>query len=539
MENSLKRRLEMSPMQRTSSEDTSDSVSKFVADGQGFGMVGTGRSLAVFTSGGDSQGMNAAVRSVVRMGIYVGFKVYCIHEGYQGMVDGGDCIVETAWNGVSNIMQLGGTVIGSARCKDFREREGRKKAAFNLIQKGIDSLVVIGGDGSLTGANLFRREWFGFLQELVQEGKVSMQEAAKFKHLHVVGMVGSIDNDFCGTDMTIGTDTALHRIIEAVDAISTTAQSHQRTFILEVMGRHCGYLALVAGLASGADWIFIPEKPAMEGWEDVLCNKLYETRGYGQRLNILILAEGAIDLKGHPITAQYVKELIVQRLKFDTRITVLGHVQRGGSPSAFDRILGCRMGAEAVLALADAKPESPACVVSLYGNKAVRVPLMSCVEQTQEVGKAVQEQEFETAASLRGKSFANNLKTYITLSKKKPKEDVCSIDGKICSSNFNIALMNIGAPAAGMNAAGRGFVRSCLLQGYRVLGVADGFTGLLNDDVKPLGWMDVSSWISEGGSNLGTNRNIPDTNLKEVAEKFRQHNIHALMIVGGFEVCKY
>ncbi|XP_071954893.1 ATP-dependent 6-phosphofructokinase, platelet type-like [Antedon mediterranea] len=535
MDNSLKRRLEMSPLGRMSSEDITDSVSKFVAHGQGFGMVGTGRSLALFTSGGDSQGMNAAVRSVVRMGIYVGFKVYCIQEGYQGMVNGGDCIKEMAWNGVSNIIQLGGTVIGSARCKDFREREGRKRAAFNLIEKNIDSLVVIGGDGSLTGANLFRQEWFSFLQEFVQEGKLDLQKATRFKQLHIVGMVGSIDNDFCGTDMTIGTDTALHRIIEAVDAISTTAQSHQRTFILEVMGRHCGYLALVAGLASGADWVFIPEKPAMDGWEEVLCNKLSESRGFGQRLNILILAEGAIDQKGEPITAQYVKELIVERLQFDTRITVLGHVQRGGSPSAFDRILGCRMGAEAVLALADAKPDSPACVVSLDGNKAVRVPLMSCVDKTQAVAKAVQERNFQKASDLRGKSFNNNLKTYLTLNKRKPSDEACTIDGKVCSSNFNIALMNIGAPASGMNPAGRGFVRSCMLKGYRVLGVADGFSGLLNDDVKPLGWMEVASWVSEGGSNLGTNRNIPDKNCKEIADKFRQHKIHALMIFGGFE----
>ncbi len=204
-----------------------------------------GKGLAVFTSGGDSQGMNAAVRAVVRFGIYLGCKVYFIKEGYQGMVDGGNNIVEASWSSVSNMIHKGGTIIGSARCVDFREREGRLKAAKNLIGRGISNLVVIGGDGSLTGANRFRQEWSSLLDELQEKGEISPDDKTNYSHLNIVGMVGSIDNDFCGTDMTIGTDSALHRIVEAVDAIIPTADSHQRTFIMEVMGRHCGYLALV------------------------------------------------------------------------------------------------------------------------------------------------------------------------------------------------------------------------------------------------------------------------------------------------------
>ncbi|NWI29477.1 PFKAP protein, partial [Probosciger aterrimus] len=197
-------------------------------------------------------------------------------QGYQGMVDGGDNIVEVSWESVSSILQVGGTVIGSARCKSFRTREGRLQAAYNLVQRGITNLCVIGGDGSLTGANLFREEWSGLLEELAQKGKIDEEAVKKYAYLNIVGMVGSIDNDFCGTDMTIGTDSALHRIIEVVDAIMTTAQSHQRTFVLEVMGRHCGYLALVSALACGADWVFIPEYPPEEGWEDTMCVKLSE-----------------------------------------------------------------------------------------------------------------------------------------------------------------------------------------------------------------------------------------------------------------------
>lgn len=340
-----------------------------------------GQVIAVFTSGGDSQGMNAAVRAVVRMGLYMGCRVYFIREGYQGMVDdqGGDFIIEASWVSVSGIIHKGGTVIGSARCSAFRERQGRLKAAHNLIKFSITNLVVIGGDGSLTGANLFRQEWSSLLDELLLTKEITADKRQACSHLNIVGMVGSIDNDFCGTDMTIGTDTALHRILEAIDAIVTTASSHQRTFILEVMGRHCGYLALVAALASEADYMFIPEYPPENGWQEALCSKLQAERDEGQRLNIILVAEGAIDREGNPITADDVKKVIVDTLHQDTRITVLGHVQRGGSPSAFDRILGCRMGAEAVLALLEATPDSEACVVTLSENQAIRVPLMSCV----------------------------------------------------------------------------------------------------------------------------------------------------------------
>lgn len=213
--------------------------------------------LGVLTSGGDAQGMNAAVRSVVRTALDRGVNVYAIYEGYQGMVDGGNHIRQMDWGSVSNVMNLGGTVIGSARCADFRTREGRLKAVKNLIDHGIDGLAVIGGDGSLTGANLFREEWPDLLNELVETNQVTKTQAKKHPQLAIVGMVGSIDNDMFGTDMTIGADSALHRITDAIDAISSTAASHQRSFIVEVMGRNCGYLALMSALATGADWALI------------------------------------------------------------------------------------------------------------------------------------------------------------------------------------------------------------------------------------------------------------------------------------------
>ncbi|GFR89237.1 ATP-dependent 6-phosphofructokinase [Elysia marginata] len=467
--------------------------------------VWAGNTIGVFTSGGDSQGMNAAVRAVVRMGFYVGSKVYFIKEGYQGMVDGGDNIVEATWASVSGILQMGGTVIGSARCKDFRERPGRLIAANNLIKKGISNLVVIGGDGSLTGADCFRQEWGGLLDELLQTGKISKEEREKYKHLNIVGMVGSIDNDFCGTDMTIGTDSALHRIIEAVDAIATTALSHQRAFVMEVMGRHCGYLALVGALATEADWVFIPEWPPEDNWKETLCKKLVA--------------------------------LLSTELKIDTRVTVLGHVQRGGSPSAFDRILGSRMGAEAVLALIDASPETPACVISIEGNSTVRVPLMECVERTKEVQACMDKKNFDEAVRLRGKSFQNNLNVYRLLSKlRPPSSHVKPTSHEDNKTHRNLAIMNIGAPACGMNAAVRSFVRISLTRGFRVLGIHDSFDGLLKGDVVPMTWSQVQGWAGKGGSFLGTKKQwANDVGIDKIARKFAEYKIDGLMIVGGFE----
>ncbi|XP_028942244.1 ATP-dependent 6-phosphofructokinase, platelet type isoform X5 [Antrostomus carolinensis] len=444
------------------------------------------------------------------------------------MVDGGDNIVEVSWESVSSILQVGGTVIGSARCKSFRTREGRLQAAYNLVQRGITNLCVIGGDGSLTGANLFREEWSGLLEELAQKGKIDEEAVKKYAYLNIVGMVGSIDNDFCGTDMTIGTDSALHRIIEVVDAIMTTAQSHQRTFVLEVMGRHCGYLALVSALACGADWVFIPEYPPEEGWEDSMCVKLSENRARKKRLNIIIVAEGAIDCHNKPITSEKVKDLVVQRLGFDTRVTILGHVQRGGTPSAFDRILASRMGVEAVLALLEATPATPACVVSLSGNQAVRLPLMECVQMTQEVQKAMDEGRFVEAVRLRGRSFENNLNTYKLLSHKKP-------DAELPKTNFNVAVLNVGAPAAGMNAAVRAAVRVGITEGHKMFAVIDGFEGFARGKIKEISWGDVGGWTGQGGSILGTKRTLPAKYLEKIADQMRTNNINALMVIGGFE----
>ncbi|KAJ2767867.1 6-phosphofructokinase, alpha subunit, partial [Coemansia nantahalensis] len=262
------------------------------------------KNIGILTSGGDAQGMNPCVRAVVRMAIARRCRPFLICEGYQGLVDGGDKIKEAKWSDVSGFLARGGTMIGTARCSSFREIEGRRASVQNLIKNGIDALVVIGGDGSLTGADRLRAEWSEHVAALEKDGRISAAEADRYRTLMIVGMVGSIDNDLASTDMTIGACSALQRICESVDAILSTAISHQRAFVVEVMGRHCGWLALNAAISTGADYLFIPESPpSKDDWETSMCKTLKASRDAGKRTSLVIVAEGAIDRNLKPIKA--------------------------------------------------------------------------------------------------------------------------------------------------------------------------------------------------------------------------------------------
>jgi 6-phosphofructokinase 1 len=277
--------------------------------------------IAVLTSGGDAPGMNAAIRAVVRAAIDRGWEAYGVRQGYRGLIDGD--IHPLGRRDVGGILQHGGTMLGSARCPEFKTLEGRQQGLQNLHEKGIDGLVVIGGNGSQTGAH-----------ELSKMG------------MAVVGVASTIDNDLYGAEITIGVDTALNIALEAIDRLKVTASSHQRAFLVEVMGRDCGYLALMAGIAGGAESIILPE---VETDPNVLAEELRDAYQRGKTHAVVVVAEGA----------KYNAEALVQFFKehrqeigFALRATILGHVQRGGTPNAFDRILATRLGAAAVAQLA-------------------------------------------------------------------------------------------------------------------------------------------------------------------------------------------
>ena len=486
-------------------------------------------SIGVMTSGGDAQGMNAAVRAVVRTAIRQGIAVHAIYEGYQGMVDGGDRIRPLAWDDVGSILHRGGTVIGTARCPAFREREGRRRAARNLLQSGIDRLVIIGGDGSLTGANTFRQEWPELLAELVQMGEIDEATARDHAALMIVGLVGSIDNDMVGTDMTIGADSALHRITEAIDALTSTAASHQRSFVVEVMGRHCGYLALTSAIAGGTDYVLIPENPPPVGWEDRMCEMLRHGRAAGRRDSIVVVAEGATDQEGHPISADYVRQVLEERLGEDTRVTILGHVQRGGTPSVYDRWMSTLVGHAAVEELLAATPDSEPQLIGVRYNRIHRAPLMQCVEKTRAVAMMIAENNYAKAMEFRGGSFTAMFDIF-----KKMAEALPSVTPP--AQPRRIAILHGAGLAPGMNTAARAAVRLGRDHGHVMLGVRGSFEGLIHGKIEELNWGDVEGWTALGGAELGSTRHVPTTEqLYAVARTLETHQVDGLLVIGGWK----
>ncbi|KAI5787266.1 phosphofructokinase-domain-containing protein [Geopyxis carbonaria] len=489
------------------------------------------KKIAIMTSGGDAPGMNGAVRAVVRMTLAKGCQSYAIMEGYEGLVKGGSMIKKMSWEDVRGYLSEGGTLIGTARCKEFREREGRLAGAKNLMINGIDALIVCGGDGSLTGADLFRSEWPGLLAELVKRGDLTQEQCDEHPELNIVGLVGSIDNDMTGTDATIGCYSSLARICQSVDYIDATAYSHSRAFVIEVMGRHCGWLALMAGVATGADFVFLPEKPPKDGWEEEMCTLVSKHRSLGKRKTIVIVAEGATDRNLKHISATYVKDVLTDKLGLDTRITTLGHVQRGGTACAYDRMLSTLQGVEAVEAVLNSKPGVPSPVITINENKIGQVPLMDAVRQTQAGAACIAAKDFRGAVALRDREFEEYHHAYMATTK---VEDPRNLVPE--SKRMRIAIIHVGAPAGGINAATRGAAMYCLARGHRPFAIHNGFPGLVrHDSVRELRWLDVDSWAIRGGSEIGTNRTLPSDDMGMVAWYFQKYKFDGLMIIGGFE----
>ncbi|PWN31723.1 6-phosphofructokinase [Meira miltonrushii] len=530
--------------------------------------------VAVMTSGGDSAGMNAAVRSAVKMAIYKGAHAYVIREGWEGLVRGNEAgseegqrtptgyakgndvfiptygegdllregvgeadeiglkgryIVRVGWDDVRGWMSEGGTLIGTARCAEFRERSGRLKAAKNLISCGINALVCCGGDGSLSGLDRLRQEWSSLVKELHDTNKITSKQAEKHSSLRVSGIVGSIDGDFSGTDLSLGFPTALTRIVEAIDSISSTASSHQRAFVVEVMGRASGALASSAAISVGADYVFVPERPPSVNWRDEMCDILRRQRIVGKRRTIVILAEGAIDSDLNPIKAEDVRLCLEKQLQVDARSTILGHVQRGGKPVAEDRILATLQGVEAVNAVMEATPETPSYVIGIRDDTIVRLPLIEAVKQTHQVSEHIQNKQFDKALALRDPEFIEGLSTFDLIS---------HVDSTIKlpeKQQARIAILTVGAPAGGMNAAIRTAARYCQARGHTPLAVHNGFDGLVDGQIAPLSWIQVDNWAVRSGSELGTNRHLPDRNIQGVADAITKHKIQGLLLIGGFE----
>lgn len=309
--------------------------------------------IGVLTSGGDSPGMNAAIRAVVRTGLYYGLEVFGIMRGYAGIIE--NDIVPMHSRSVANIIQRGGTVLKTARCKEFMQPEGRQKAYNNLKALGIDGLVVIGGDGSFRGADIFSREF----------------------DIPCIGIPGTIDKDIAGTDFTIGFDTAVNTAVEAIDKIRDTADAHDRLFIIEVMGRDAGYIALHSGIATGAEHILIPERKT--DIEELIVS-LQEKERRKKLVNMVVVAEGE-EFGGANEVAKVIKERLPSA---DTRVCILGHIQRGGAPTCMDRLIASRMGYSAVECLMEGKHNV---MVGIVNNKMQYTLLEKAVKSKQRIGE--------------------------------------------------------------------------------------------------------------------------------------------------------
>lgn len=495
---------------------------------------GHDKAIAVMTSGGDAPGMNSNVRAIVRSAIFKGCRAFAVMEGYEGLVRGGpEYIKELSWEDVRGWSTEGGTNIGTARCMAFKKRDGRLLGAQHLIEAGVDALIVCGGDGSLTGADLFRSEWPSLIKELLETKRITQQQYTRYQHLNICGTVGSIDNDLSTTDATIGAYSALDRICKAVDYVEATAYSHSRAFVVEVMGRNCGWLALLAGIATSADYIFIPEKPAANGeWETHMCDIVAKHRARGKRTTIVVVAEGAISTDLTPITPKDVHKVLVDRLQLDTRITILGHVQRGGTAVAYDRILATLQGVEAVKAVLESTPETPSPIIAINENKIVRKPLMESIALTKSVADAIQAKDFAKAMSLRDTEFVEHLNNFMAINSADHNTPKLPVEKRL-----KIAIINVGAPAGGINSAVYSMAAYCLSQGHKPYGIFNGFTGLArHESVRSLKWIEMLGWQSRGGSELGTNRHTPEeADIGMVAYYFQKYQFDGLIIVGGFE----
>lgn len=309
--------------------------------------------IGLLTSGGDAPGMNAAIRAVTRAAIYSGIRVKAIYKGYRGLITGE--IKEFQTQNVSNIIQQGGTILKTARCNEFLSIEGRKIAYETMKREEIDALVVIGGDGTFTGARIFAQEF----------------------NVPIVGLPGTIDNDLYGTDSTIGYDTALNTIIEAVDKIRDTASSHERLFFIEVMGRDAGFLALNSALASGAEAAIIPERETkVDQLEELIKNGFRKSKNS----SIVIVAESEVTGGANGLAERMHRE----HPEYDVRVTILGHIQRGGSPTAYDRMLASRMGVAAIDALLD---EQRSIMIGIVNDVIVHVPFTKAIKDDKPVNE--------------------------------------------------------------------------------------------------------------------------------------------------------
>ncbi|XP_055895556.1 ATP-dependent 6-phosphofructokinase-like isoform X2 [Biomphalaria glabrata] len=411
-----------------------------------------GSVIGIVTAGDDAQGMNSAISAVVKMAYYLGSTVFYIKNGFRGMVEGDDNYVMATWYSTMNIVGKGGTTIKTFKCPEFADRSARLKAAKNLVEHGILKIIAIGGDGTLKGIWALYNDWLSLLRELDDRDMVNRTLLQSSRRLRVVGIVSSIVNDVCGTDMSIGANSATQRILETLDAIMTNASSSQTAFIVEVMGKTSGYLTLASGVACDASMIFLPEWPPQGDWKEELCNKVRDDLLIRQQGLMIIKSEGATDVQGQPITAEEISKVLREKLKIISQITVLGHFQ-------------CLLSS----------------YVLLHSMRSSPVSSMAILAGIRRVG-----------------------------------------------------IIQVGMDTLGQCIVCKAFVGYCQSRGYAVIGIKDGFEGLLRRQFISLSWDIVKNWTSENDC-LGSGKQAAEHyQLDSLDAAVNELNICGLILLGSF-----
>ncbi|WUR04728.1 ATP-dependent 6-phosphofructokinase [Vairimorpha necatrix] len=562
-------------------------------------------SVGIITSGGDAPGMNSAIRSIIRTGIKAGGSVYGVYRGFDGLIN--NYICKLGWDTETHNSSEGGTVLLSFRSKDFFNREGRKKAALNLIIRNINSLIILGGDGSLKGAHVLKQEWRELFKELIDEGKLDIlakkskkkindesknfykdfygepecyKETPKkrvtekyekdqksnesftnpknlYKYIYdlvIIGIPASIDNDIPLCDFTLGCDTALNRVVESIDHISSTMKSHQRVFVMEVMGRNCGWLALMSAYSCLADYLLIPENPPYN-WKNEVMEHIDYGRKHGKPGMFIIVSEGAVDREGNLIDAADMVKYIKTK-DIDVRLLKLGHVQRGGPTSASDRIFGTLAGIKAYEEVEKSfSEENYTSKIIVSSNGEVVAKNLEDVITTNELIKTYQTKfDFDSILTNRGNLFKSALSFYLYILQNKKMSRAMYVEDlnlKVLVNNneelqnkynkensgiknstvFNtrIGIMQFGERSSGMNTALNSIVQYCYASNIEPLCILNGLEGFKNDQVIKPELYEFGNDFNNGGSILG----LGETGVEcDVLQQMKKHELKGLIIIG-------
>lgn len=480
------------------------------------------RSIAVLTSGGDAPGMNGAIRAILRTAIKWGSTVYGVYNGYDGLIK--DSIVELGWDSVGYHSSHGGTFLSSARSTKFMCKEGRKIATYNLAKRGIEGLFVLGGDGSIKGSTVLRDEWKKNIDELIDEQKLDTEK--RDLKLKIVAIPSSIDNDISNTDITLGADTAINRAVDSITSLSTTMASHHRSFVIEVMGKNCGWIALMVGLAVSSDFVFLPESPHSD-WRKSMIKSISTARDKGKIGSFIIVSEGAMDISGNLIKTNEIRKEIENELHMECRILQLGHIQRGGRPSAYDKILSTIWGCRAVEQMLGDENDDPL-MMRLLDGKYSSVCLLKVLADNEKIAELQKKSKYEEVLRMRGIMF--NRALVISNQLRKPLLQI--------QKNKVIGILHDGCRRGGMNVALYAIVKYVNSLNQEVKVIFDGFAGLLQDKVKKANMYDYANGIHSSGSMIGSSNLGPVKKVDKIYQKLVKHGIDALIIIGGSDAVK-